>query len=425
MSTKNGNNFLELYNFTYKKFHYFEAINATYWDTENIISKKYKKIKENEESEKNNEEKMNIVEEAYNNLLNNNNKSEYYKYLMLEYSLSQPNNIEELVNEYYSIIFPYYLFLLNNESNEDLLYCIIDYINLTINIYDKNGKKSSLEINSISDINVKLGSILIETVNANQKITLTPKIIHHLEILYLLLIYMALIKKKIESYQKEIKKVNEINQNLIKKDIETIQEKISGNNSYFNELDITKFKLITNDSFVPKGILASLHISFEHNKKAPDRFLLLGRRYIYLFKNESLKELNAIIPLSVGFTIIEFIDDFQKIELKAGFTYYNLFIYERNNYEEFKEKLVDIIEGNLDNIFEKDDIFKCSKAIYDDKVLGGVLENTPIFDKNKKEVEMMNKKLKEISKIKNEIEKECFTNENIRKQIEEEEEKDD
>jgi len=289
----------------------------------------------------------------------------------------------------------------------------------------KNGKKSSLEINSISDINVKLGSILIETVNANQKITLTPKIIHHLEILYLLLIYMALIKKKIESYQKEIKKVNEINQNLIKKDIETIQEKISGNNSYFNELDITKFKLITNDSFVPKGILASLHISFEHNKKAPDRFLLLGRRYIYLFKNESLKELNAIIPLSVGFTIIEFIDDFQKIELKAGFTYYNLFIYERNNYEEFKEKLVDIIEGNRDNIFEKDDIFKCSKAIYDDKVLGGVLENTPIFDKNKKEVEMMNKKLKEISKIKNEIEKECFTNENIRKQIEEEEEKDD
>ena len=87
--------------------------------------------------------------------------------------------------------------------------------------------------------------------------------------------------------------------------------------------------------------------------------------------------------------------------------------------------MVDIIEGNRDNIFEKDDIFKCSKAIYDDKVLGGVLENTPIFAKNKKEVEMMNKKLKEISKIKNEIEKECFTNENIRKQIEEEEEKDD
>ena len=272
---------------------------------------------------------------------------------------------------------------------------------MTINIYDKNGKKSSLEINSISDINVKLGSILIETVNANQKITLTPKIIHHLEILYLLLIYMALIKKKIESYQKEIKKVKEINQNLIKKDIETIQEKISGNNSYFNELDITKFKLITNNSFVPKGILASLHISFENNKKAPDRFLLLGRRYIYLFKNESLKELNAIIPLSVGFTIIEFIDDFQKIELKAGFTYYNLFIYERNNYEEFKEKLVDIIEGNLDNIFEKDDIFKCSKAIYDYKILGSLLENTPIFDKCIKNIEKLNKNLVDLSKIKN------------------------
>jgi len=418
MSTKNENNLLEVYNFTNKNFHYMEAINATFWDTENIISKKYKKIKDSSESD-NDEEKIKIIEESYNILLNNNSKSEYYRYLMIEYTLSQPSNIEQLVNEYYSIIFPYYLFLLNNESNEELFYCILDFINLTINIYDKNSKKNSLEINSISDINVKFGSIIIETVNFNQQVTLTPKIIQHLEILYLLLIYMALVKNKIDSYQKEIKKVNEINQNLVKKDIKTLQEKISGNNSYFNEIDINKFKLITNDSFVPKGILISLHISFEHNKKTPDRFLLLGRRYIYLFKNESLKELNAIIPLSVGFTIIEFIDDFQKIELRAGMIYYNLYVYERNNYEEFKEKLIDIIEGNEDNIFEKDDLFKCSKAIYDDKILGGVLENTPIFDKNQKDVEMLNKKLKDIINIKKEIEKECFTNEVITKQIEE------
>ena len=418
MSTKNENNLLEVYNFTNKNFHYMEAINATFWDTENIISKKYKKIKDSSESG-NDEEKIKIIEESYNILLNNNSKSEYYRYLMIEYTLSQPSNIEQLVNEYYSIIFPYYLFLLNNESNEELFYCILDFINLTINIYDKNSKKNSLEINSISDINVKFGSIIIETVNFNQQVTLTPKIIQHLEILYLLLIYMALVKNKIDSYQKEIKKVNEINQNLVKKDIKTLQEKISGNNSYFNEIDINKFKLITNDSFVPKGILISLHISFEHNKKTPDRFLLLGRRYIYLFKNESLKELNAIIPLSVGFTIIEFIDDFQKIELRAGLIYYNLYVYERNNYEEFKEKLIDIIEGNQENIFEKDDLFKCSKAIYDDKILGGVLENTPIFDKNQKDVEMLNKKLKDIINIKKEIEKECFTNEVITKQIEE------
>ena len=418
MSTKNENNLLEVYNFTNKNFHYMEAINATFWDTENIISKKYKKIKDSSESD-NDEEKIKIIEESYNILLNNNSKLEYYRYLMIEYTLSQPSNIEQLVNEYYSIIFPYYLFLLNNESNEELFYCILDFINLTINIYDKNSKKNSLEINSISDINVKFGSIIIETVNFNQQVTLTPKIIQHLEILYLLLIYMALVKNKIDSYQKEIKKVNEINQNLVKKDIKTLQEKISGNNIYFNEIDINKFKLITNDSFVPKGILISLHISFEHNKKTPDRFLLLGRRYIYLFKNESLKELNAIIPLSVGFTIIEFIDDFQKIELRAGMIYYNLYVYERNNYEEFKEKLIDIIEGNEENIFEKDDLFKCSKAIYDDKILGGVLENTPIFDKNQKDVEMLNKKLKDIINIKKEIEKECFTNEVITKQIEE------
>ena len=419
MSSKTENNLLELYDFSSKKYHYLEVINATFWDSENIISKKYKKIKDNKEVD---EEKTNIIEESYKNLLNNNSKLEYYRYLMIEYTLSQPNNLEQLINEYYSIIFPYYLFLLKNESNEELIYCIIDFINFSINIFDKNGKKNSFEINAISDINVQFGSIIIETVNVIQKITITPKIINHVEILYLLLIYMALVKKKIDSYQKEIKKVNEINQNLIKTDIKTIEEKIIGNNYYFNDVDINKFKLITNDSFVPKSILLSLPISFEQNKKTPDKFLLLGKRYIYLFKNESLSELNAIIPISVGFTIFEFIDDFQKIEVKAGNNHYNLYIYERNTYEELKEKLIDVIEGNHENIFQKDDIFKCSKAIYDDKILGGVLENTPIFDKNKKDAEIMNKKLKELTKIKNEIEKECFINEEIKKQIQEEKE---
>ena len=422
MSSKAENNLLELYNFSSKKFHYLEIINATFWDSENIISKKYKKIKDNKEEEENiDEEKINILEESYKTLLNNNDKSEYYRYLMIEYVLSQPNNTEQLVDEYYSVIFPYYLFLLKNESNEELLYCIIDYVNFSVNIYDKYGKKNSFQINAVSDIIIQYGYIIIEIVNESQKLTIAPKIIHQIEILYLLLIYMALVKKKKDSYQNEIKKVNEINQNLIKTDFKTIEQKLTGNKYYFNNVDINKFKLIINDSFVPKSIIFSLQISFEHNKKVPDKFLLLGKRYIFLFKNESLKELNIIIPLSIGFTIFEFIDDLQKVEVKSGTNNYNLFIYDRNIYEEFKEKLIDVIEGNQENIFEKDDIFKCSKAIYEDKIFGGNFENTPIFDKNKKDVEILSKKIEELSKIKNEIQKDYSLNEEVKKQIEEEE----
>ena len=419
MTAKTENNLLELFKTKFNNFHYLEIIRGTFWDSENIITKNYKKIKDNIESNNNNEEKKIFLEEAYKTLLNINDKIVYYRYLMIEYTLSQPTNIDQLINEYYSIILPYYLFLLKNESNEDFIYCVLDFINYSINIYDKNGMKHSFEINEISDIDINDYSIIIERIDTNQKIVLIPQIIHNLKILYLLIIYMASIKNKRDSYQKEIKKVNEINQNLKNNDIKTLDQKIKGINNYFNEIDISKLKLISNDSFVPKSILFSVSISFEQNKKVPDKFLLLGRRYIYIFKNESLKELNIIIPLIIGYTIFEFNDDFRKIDIVCGKKYHYFYIYERNIYEDFKEKLLDIIEGNTENIFEKDDVFKCSKAIYADKILGGDLENTPIFDMSKSKLEILVKKFLELSNIKNEIEKECLKDEEIKKQIEE------
>ncbi len=43
--------------------------------------------------------------------------------------------------------------------------------------------------------------------------------------------------------------------------------------------------------------------------------------------------------------------------------------------DEFREKLVDILDGNNEDIFDNDDIFKCSKALYEDKIMGGVFYN--------------------------------------------------
>ena len=416
MSSKNDN-LLELYNFSSKKWHFLEAANVTFWDSENIIVKNYKNLKESLSNE--NLNVLNdILDESYKTLLNNNNKADYFRYLMMEYSLGQPNDIEQLINEYYSLIFPYYLFPLRNDSNDELFYCILDFINFFINIYDKNGIKNSIEINGISDINMNNETIVIEKVNVTQKIEIIPQIIDNLEMLYLLIIYMALVKNKRDTYQKGINKVNEINQNLPKNDIKTIEQKITGNNHFFKSIDISKFNLIPNDSLVPKGIIISLPISFEHNKQSPDRYLLLGRRYIYLFKNESLKDLNAIIPLKFGFTLFEFDDDNKKIDVKSGKKCYNFYVFDKKLYEEFKEKLIDIIEGNHDDIFDKKELIKCSKVIYEDKIFAGVLENSPIFDKIIKEVKSLNKQMDELNNIKNEIEKDCYMDENIIKEIE-------
>lgn len=416
MSSKNDN-LLKLYNFSLKKWHFLEAANVTFWDSDNIIVKNYKNLKEALSKESLNELNY-ILDESYKTLLNSNKKAEYFRYLMIEYTLGQPNDIEQLINEYYSLIFPYYLFPLKNDSSNELFYCILDFINFFINIYDKNGLKNSIEITGISDINMNNETIIIEKVNDTQKIEIIPQIIDNLEMIYLLIIYMALVKNKRDTYQKGINKVNEINQNLPKNDIKTIEQKITGNNHFFNSIDISKFNLIPNDSLVPKGIIISIPISYEHNKKSPDRYLLLGRRYIYLYKSESLKDLKEIIPLKFGFTLFEFNDDNKKIDVKSGKKYYNFYVFEKKIYEEFKEKLIDIIEGNYDNIFNKKELIKCSKVIYEDQIFGGVLENSPIFDKIIKDVKILNKQMEELNNIKIEIESDCYMEENLIKEIE-------
>jgi predicted patatin/cPLA2 family phospholipase len=75
----------------------------------------------------------------------------------------------------------------------------------------------------------------------------------------------------------------------------------------------------------------------------------------------------------------------------------------------------------MNNIFYKDDIFKCSIAFKNDKKMGVVFENTPSYEKNKKDFENLKNKLNELKNIKKEIEKESSENEIIRKMIKEEE----
>ena len=418
MSGKNEIPPLELFNFSSKHYHYFEILNVTFYDSDNIISKKYKSLKN--DSNTNNLDD-NLLEEAHESLLNSKVKIEYLRYLMFEYTLSQPNNLNNLTENYYSIVFPYYLFLLRNENNDELNYLILDNINFLINIYEKNNQKHTFEIDSISDINISLYQIEIQLVNNKEIVKIIPYIHQNKELIYILIIYMTTIKRKRDHYRKELKKVNEINQNIKNKITKTIEEKNIGKNYLFNEFDVSKLKILSNDSFVPKGIITSTYISLEYNKNTKDRFLLLGRRYIYLFKSNFLKELNMIIPLTAGFTIIDLEEPFQKIRIKYGNKDFIFFIYEKEKYSEFRDKLIEILDGNKEDIFNRDNIYKCSKAFYEDKILGGEFENTPIYEKNQKDIKDLNKKLEELKKIKNEIEKNCKMNEIIKQRIEESE----
>ena len=422
MSNKADIKPLELFNFSNSNCHYYEALNSTFWDSDNIILKKYKSIKN--EIEKGSEDNNNnitekLLIESHKTVLNYKLKAEYLRYLMIEYTLSQPNNLNNLSDNYYSVIFPYYLFLLRNDSNEELYYLILDNINFSLNFYDKNNLKNSFEINAVSDIFLNLNQITLEIVNVKEKVNIIPYINQNTDLIYILIIFMAKIKKRKDNYRKELKKVNEINQNLKNKNIETIGEKSNVENYLISKIDISKLKILSNDSFVPKGIILSTYISLEYNKDSKDRFLLLGRRYIYLFKTELLKEFISIIPLTAGFTIIDLEDPFQKIRVKAGLKDYIFYIYQKETYNKFRENLIYILEGNKEEIFDKDNIVKCSKAIYNDKIMGGLFENTPFYEKSQRDNKIMENKLNELKNIKNEIEKDCIMNESFNQQIKE------
>ena len=78
--------------------HYFEELESSFWDSENIITKKYKSKKEKIKNEKLLEDDdLESIEKAYKILLNSKSRQQYSKYLMYQYTLSQPINMNILI----------------------------------------------------------------------------------------------------------------------------------------------------------------------------------------------------------------------------------------------------------------------------------------------------------------------------------------
>ena len=98
--------------FNFKQFdsHYFEELESSFWDSENIMTKKYKAKRELILKKEISDRDIESLEKAYKTLLTTKTRQQYCKYLMYQYTLSQPLNMDLLIEKYYSIIFPFYLF---------------------------------------------------------------------------------------------------------------------------------------------------------------------------------------------------------------------------------------------------------------------------------------------------------------------------
>ena len=396
MTEKKRESLLELFKFKDLDHHYFEELESSFWDSENIMTKKYKAKKEKIKEDKSLEFDIESIENAYKILLNSKTRKKYCKFLMYQYTLSQPINMNLLIEKYYSIIYPYYLFLLKSDK-EDNKYIILDNINFSVNYYEKNGLKNSFEVDTIEDLKLKSNEncLKIKIIKNKNEIIFTPQIEEHLYLMYALIIFMSIIKKKKDNWKKDQSKVNEINQNLVKETIKTIFDNNKSMNQKINDF---KLLILSNDSFIPKGIKYQTYVE-DKNSSIQNKYLIIGNSYIYFFKDEEMKDILNIIPLIPGTTMFEFNEKEKNIKITLGNKEYNLFFNEAESYNNILKVVMNISEAE-DELLDEEELDKVSQFLYEDKIMGGDLKNTPLFCKSDKDLALLEIKIENLKRAK-------------------------
>jgi hypothetical protein len=396
MTEKKRESLLDLFKFKDIDHHYFEELESSFWDSENIMTKKYKAKKEKVKEDKSLEFDIESIENAYKILLNSKTRQKYCKFLMYQYTLSQPINMNLLIEKYYSIIYPYYLFLLKSEK-EDNKYIILDNINFSVNLFEKNGLKNSFEVDTIEDLKLKSNEncLKIKIIKNKNEIVLTPQIEEHLYLMYALIIFMSIIKKKKDNWKKDQSKVNEINQNLVKETIKTIFDNNKNMNQKINDF---KLLILSNDSFIPKGIKYKTYVE-DKNSSIQNKYLIIGNSYIYFFKDEEMKDILNIIPLIPGTTMFEFNEKEKNIKITLGSKEYNLFFNEAESYNNILKVVMNISQVD-DELLDEEELDKVSEFLYEDKIMGGDLKNTPLFCKSDKDLALLEIKIDNLKRAK-------------------------
>ena len=396
MTEKKRESLLELFKFKDLDHHYFEELESSFWDSENIMTKKYKAKKEKIKEDKSLEFDIESIENAYKILLNSKTRKKYCKFLMYQYTLSQPINMNLLIEKYYSIIYPYYLFLLKSDK-EDNKYIILDNINFSVNYYEKNGLKNSFEVDTIEDLKLKSNEncLKIKIIKNKNEIIFTPQIEEHLYLMYALIIFMSIIKKKKDNWKKDQSKVNEINQNLVKETIKTIFDNNKSMNQKINDF---KLLILSNDSFIPKGIKYQTYVE-DKNSSIQNKYLIIGNSYIYFFKDEEMKDILNIIPLIPGTKMFEFNEKEKNIKITLGNKEYNLFFNEAESYNNILKVVMNISEAE-DELLDEEELDKVSQFLYEDKIMGGDLKNTPLFCKSDKDLALLEIKIDNLKRAK-------------------------
>ena len=112
-----------------------------------------------------------------------------------------------------------------------------------------------------------------------------------------------------------------------------------------------------------------------------------------------MKEILNIIPLIPGTTMFEFYEKERNIKIIIGNKEYNLYFNENESYNNILKIIMNISEGE-DELLEEEDLDKVSEFLYNDKIMGGDLKNTPLFCKSDKDIVLLDIKIENLKRAK-------------------------
>ena len=352
----------------------YKELDSSFWDTENIINKKYKAKKETIPPK--NTELLQLIEFAIDTIQNSELKFQYLHRLFFQYISSQPNSLYQLSSKYNSIVYPYFMFSLNSP---DYHYVIINFIDFTIEIYsEKNEIIRSIEIESILKIQKdEDGIIIMVPEEKNNIIVLPPEVTQQVNLLYVLIMFMGQINERNKSLKSQKTIVQEVNQNLIYKKHDSItKEKVVIEEKF----DISKLKLLDNDMFVPKGIKLSSYVFLDKAKKNNeyDRFITLGISFLIIFKDETMSLMLKIIPIFSSYVIFDYNPKTMNIIVKTKKENISLFFPNEAAFNLFKETIEDIKEGKCKEEITLDDLENiCFKSV-NNSIESNITEETVV-----------------------------------------------
>ena len=182
---------------------------------------------------------------------------------------------------------------------------------------------------------------------------------------------------------------------LVKETIKTIFDNNKNMNQKINDF---KLLILSNDSFIPKGIKYKTYVE-DKNSSIQNKYLIIGNSYIYFFKDEEMKDILNIIPLIPGTTMFEFNEKEKNIKITLGSKEYNLFFNEAESYNNILKVVMNISQVD-DELLDEEELDKVSEFLYEDKIMGGDLKNTPLFCKSDKDLALLEIKIDNLKRAK-------------------------